>query len=148
MPLQSGQIIVPGTAPGWVTESIRTVSSAGFTTAETVLQSVSFSAVAAARYKITALQGVQSTVAGDLIRLRIRWDTGGSLSTSGTELLALLPNADIAGKGSAVTMIATVTGLSGTVSVGVTAVRDTGTGTISSFAQAGRQEHLVLVERV
>ena len=148
MPLLSGQKIRPAQTPGWVAEDIRTTSSGTFTTTETVLQWATFTAVNVARHKITALQGVQSTAAGDLIRVRLRWEGGGTLTTGGTQLLALLPNADIATKGTLLTMVATVTGLTGSVSMGVTAVRDTGTGTISSFGAAGRQEHLVLVERV
>ena len=147
MPLVSGQRLTPATAPGWVAESTRQTVVTGITTTETVLQSVTFTAVATARYKITAAQSIQSSVAGDLIQMRIRWSAGAILSTSGTELVTILPNADIVSKGQTQPLIATVTNLSGQVTVGVTAVRNGGTGTITSNGDS-RQTNTILVERV
>lgn len=147
MPLVSGQRLTPATAPGWVAESTRQTAVGSITTTETVIQSVTFTAVSTARYKITAVQSIQSTVAGDLIQMRVRWSAGAILSTSGTELLSILPNADIAGKGQGQPLTVTVTNLSGQVTVGVTAVRNSGTGTISSFGDS-RMTNTILVERV
>ena len=147
MPLVSGQKLTPSTAPGWVAEGSRIATVGSITTTETVLQGVVFTAVSTARYKITALQSIQSGVAGDLIQMRIRWNPGAALTTSGTELVSILPNADIAGKGQAQALVTTVTGLSGQVSVGVTAVRNSGTGTVSSFGST-TQNNTILVERI
>jgi hypothetical protein len=147
MPLVSGQKLTPATAPGWVTEGSRQTAVGSITTTETVLQSVTFTAVSTARYKISAVQSIQSTVAGDLIQMRIRWSAGAILSTSGTELVTILPNADIAGKGQIWQLVATVTNLSGQVTVGVTAVRNSGSGTVSSFGDS-RMTNTILVERV
>lgn len=132
---------------GYVGESTRSTASSSFTTTETVIQSVTFTAVAGVRYKIMAVQSVQSTVAADLIQARLRWSAGSSLSTAGTEITTLLINQDVAGKGIIVTLLATVTGLSGEVTVGVTAVRAAGTGTCSSFGNS-QQENIVLVEGI
>ncbi|MFI7073553.1 hypothetical protein [Micromonospora sediminicola] len=148
MPLAAGDTVYTALLPGWVAESLRNTSVGTFTTTETLLQTVSFNANPAARYKITALQSVQSSVAGDLIRVRLRYTTGlGNPNSSSTEIMSQLPNADIAGKGQVCTSIATITGLSGDITVGVFAVRDTGTGSITSFGDA-RQTNLMMVERV
>ncbi|MFI7072042.1 hypothetical protein [Micromonospora sediminicola] len=147
MPLVSGQKLTPATAPGWVAENDRQTTVGSITTTEAVLQSVTFTAVSTARYKISAVQSIQSTVAGDLIQMRIRWSAGAILSTSGTELKSILPNADVASKGQAQPITATVTNLSGQITVGVTAVRNSGTGTVSSFGDS-RMTNTILVERV
>lgn len=150
MPLAAGDTVRSSVAPGWVAETARNaaVPSSGGVTAETVLQSVTFTAVAAARYKITALQSIQSSVAGDLIRVRIRWTTGASPSTGGTEILSQMPNADIASKGQVLPSTVTVQGLpAGQVTVAVTIARESGTGVVSSFGDA-RQTNTMLVERV
>ncbi|HEY9417971.1 MAG TPA: hypothetical protein VIQ30_24695 [Pseudonocardia sp.] len=147
MPLVSGQRLTPATAPGWVAESARSTLVGPFTTTETVLQSVTFTAVSTARYKITAVQSIQSSVVGDLIQMRIRWSAGAILSTSGTELFTTLPTADVSNKGQAQTLIATVTNLSGQITVGVTAVRNSGTGSVNSNGDS-RQTNTILVERV
>lgn len=147
MPLVSGQRLTAATAPGWVAEDKRNTNVGSITTTETLLQSVTFTAVSSARYKITAVQSIQSTVAGDLIQMRIRWSAGTILSTSGTELLTALPNADVVSKGQTQTLVATVTNLSGQVTVGVTAVRNAGSGTVSSFGDS-RMTNTILVERV
>jgi hypothetical protein len=79
--------------------------------------------------------------------MRLRWSSGASLSTSGTEFLSVIPNCDIAGKGAIVTLTGTVAGLSGQVTAGVTAVRDSGGGTVSCFGSTG-QTNKVLVEAI
>lgn len=147
MPLSSGQRISGAVAPGWVGESTRNTSSGTITTTETVVQSVTFTATPGARYKITAVQSVQSSVAADLIQVQVRWSSGATLSISGAQLASLLVNQDVAGKGIIVPLVITVAGLSGQVTVGVTVVRASGTGNVTSFGNA-QQINTVLVERV
>ncbi|MEU8334791.1 hypothetical protein [Micromonospora tulbaghiae] len=148
MPLYAGDPAYSGLLPGWVAESLRDTTVGTFTTTETLLQSITFNAHPAARYKFTALQSIQSSVAGDLIRVRMRYTTGtGPVLNTSTEIMSQLPNADIAGKGQVLPTIATITGLTGDITVGVFAVRESGTGNISSFGDA-RQKNLLMVERV
>lgn len=148
MSLQSGQYVYPAQLPGWVGESTRSSAvNLGSPNTETVLQSLTFTADSAARYKITAVQSVQSSVAADLMQLRLRWQAGAAVTSAGTEVLTQLINQDIAGKGQIITSVITVTGLSGQVTVGVTAVRAGGTGAISSFGNV-QQTNTLLVERV
>ena len=135
-------------ASTWVAEDDRTTSSTTVTTTETVVQFVSFtSASTTARYKITAIQSTQSSVADDNVQVRLRWATGGTVTTAGTQIASALPNADKAGRGNTVTLVKTfVPGVTGTVTVGVTIVRATGTGNVISFGSA-QMVNTILVEK-
>ena len=135
-----------GYCSGAATESVRTTASAGITTTETVIQSVTFTAVSGAGYIVDALQHVQSTVANDTAMMRLRWAAGASVTSAGTLLLTILPNCDVAGKGQPWSMRKLlVPNVTGQVTVGVTLVRDGGTGTISSSGQANRIENTITV---
>lgn len=133
---------------GYVIEDVRTSSSSNFTTTELVIQSVTFTAVSTVRYKVTALQGFQSSVANDIIEVRLRYQAGGTLTSGGTQIRAVLFNCDVANRGNPVTLVGTFTGVSGQVTVGVTGVRDTGTGNHSSFGRVGDGENYILVEGI
>lgn len=132
----------------FVAEDERTTSSATVTTTETVIQSCTFtSASTTARYRVTAIQSVQSTVLDDVIQVRLRWANSGSVTTAGTQIFSVFPNADRAAKGAIVPLVKSfVPGVTGTVTVGVTIVRSIGTGNISSFASAA-QINSILIEK-
>lgn len=132
---------------GFVADATRVSSSAGFTTTETVTDSLSFtSAGPAVLYKLSFFGFVQSTVANDLAQVRFRWQTGGTLTTGGTQFSTVTINCDVAGRGALVSFYKVVTGITaGTASIGVTMVRNTGTGTLSSVGNAN-QENYVLLE--
>lgn len=136
------------TRKGYIADGSRTTSSGTFTTVETVLQSLSFTAVAGVRYKITAVQSIQSTIAGGSVQMRLRWASGASVTTAGTQISSILAPCNTAGLGFVAPLIVTFTpGVSGTVTVGVTAVQNTGTGTISSFGDT-KQINTILIEGV
>lgn len=126
--------LAAATFPTLIGTTTRSSASSGFTTTETVLDYVTFTAVAGATYQLWCSTSLQSTVAADLIRFRMRYLAGASLTTSGTEFHVVTLNADIAAKGQYISTMRPVSGIAaGQTSIGVTAVRDTGTGTISSF---------------
>lgn len=136
-----------GGAPGsLVAESYRTSTVGTFTTNETVVQYVTFTAVAGYRYEVTAVQSFQSSTANDLIRLRLRWIAAGALTTAGTQFHLVEVNCDNAGRGNLVTLNATFAPGAGTVSVGVTAVRATGTGSVTMFGDPNRHTNSVIVK--
>lgn len=139
--------LVTGVAGGYVSDGVRTAAVGGITTTETVVQSLTFTANPAVRYKFTTEQSYQSTVANDLVQARIRIEAGPTLTTAGTQLRSQLPNCDVAGRGQTLPMTATVTGLTGQYTVGVTMVRNSGTGTVSSFGAAA-QENTILIEAI
>lgn len=140
----TGAAWLPLVSGGFVGETTRVVSSAGFTTTETVLDTVTFIAETTTRYMVESVLSMQSTVAADTVQIRFRWQAGAVLTAAGTEFHSVLPNMDIAGRGGLQTLIRTVTGLSGQVTVGTTAVRDAGTGTISSFGTAKMVNYIVV----
>ena len=133
---------------GYIAESRRTSTVSSITTTETVVQSLTFTAVSGVRYKVTAIQSAQSTVAGDNPQIRLRWASGASVTTAGTEIISVLPVCAVVNKGEMVTVVDTfVPNVNGQVTVGVTMVRAIGTGTISSNGAASHVD-TILVEGV
>ncbi|WP_409074061.1 hypothetical protein [Micromonospora chalcea] len=133
---------------GYIAESKRATATGSITTTETVIQSVTFTAVAGVRYKVTATQSTQSTVAGDNPQIRLRWAAGASVTASGTELISKLAVAAVVSKGEPVDLVDTfVPNVNGQVTVGVTLVRNAGTGNVSSFGDS-RQVNTILIEGI
>lgn len=130
---------------GYVSDSTRVVNSAGFTTTETVTDSITFTAVAGLRYKLTFTGWVQSTIANDLVQVRFRYQAGAALTAAGTQFASQQPNCDIAGRGTEIVIIKPITGIAaGQTTIGVTMVRSAGTGTISSAGSAAQESYLLL----
>lgn len=133
---------------GYINEGTRNTPSAAVTTTETVVQSLTFTAVAGVRYKVTAVQALQSSVVNDLIQARIRWAVGGSVTSAGTEIATIMPNADVANRGQVYTLVGTlVAPSSGSITVGFSIVRNAGTGNVLSHGAAQMVDYL-LVEGV
>jgi hypothetical protein len=132
---------------GFVSDATRVSSTAGFTTTEIVTDPISFTSNGpAVMYKLSFFGFVQSTVANDLAQIRFRWQTGGTLTTAGTQFSTVTINCDVAGRGALVSFYKVVTGIpAGTASIGVTMVRNSGTGTLTSVGNAN-QENYVLLE--
>lgn len=133
---------------GLAAESYRTTSVGTFTTTETVVQFVTFVALPGVTYEVTAVQSFQSSVANDLVQLRLRWQVGDTLTTgaSSTEFHSVLPNCDVAGRGGLAVLNRTLlpgTG-GGQVSVGVTAVRNSGSGNVNMFGSAAQVNSLIV----
>lgn len=142
----TGALAVTGAIPGYMTQAVRSASSPTMTTTETVIDSVSFTAVAAHRYLMLWTGHFQSSIAGDLCQIRFRWEAGGSLTTGGTQFLSVTPNCDIAGKAAVTSLMCSVVpAVTGTLSMGVTAVRNTGTGTISMNGSSTQNAVLTVV---
>lgn len=101
------------------------------------------------RYKATWNFTVQSNVVNDAGRVRIRHQSGSSLTSSGTEDAQQSYNILAANKGqSGNVLIATITGLAaGTWTIGGTLQRTIGTGTNQINGTATDQEYL-LIERI
>lgn len=131
---------------GFVADSTRVSSSAGFTGVEIITDQLSFtSAGPGVIYKLTFFGFVQSTVANDLAQVRMRWQTGGTLTTGGTQFATVTINCDVAGRGALVTFVKTVTGITaGTASIGIGMVRNAGTGTLTSVANANQECYILL----
>lgn len=132
---------------GFVAKSIRNTPSANFTTTEVIVQSVTFTAEAGAHYKVTAVQSIQSTVANDVGSVRLRWRNATTLTPGNSTIITQnIPAIPSIGRGVITVCIGEVSAVSGSVTVAVGMARDTGSGTLSSFGEADRQENLLLVE--
>lgn len=147
-----GAIIVLGPSEGganvgWVGESTRTSAVGSITTSETVIQYVTFTAHANTRYEVIAYQNFQSSTANDLVQMRLRWIAGAALTTAGTQITSVNPNCDIANRGAPSTLFGTFVPGAGQTSVGVTAVRQSGSGTITMYGDAA-QVNTIMVKAV
>ncbi|MFD6771064.1 hypothetical protein ACFWC6_33140 [Micromonospora chalcea] len=133
---------------GWIAESTRTSASGTITTTETIVQSVSFTAVAGVKYKVTAEQSVQSSANGESAVVRLRWASGGTVTNSGTQIDSKIAPCNTATLGFLATLRGTFTpNVNGTVTVGVGIVRNTGTGNITSFGSSN-QINTITIEGV
>lgn len=130
----------------YIDEIVRTTAVTGITTTETLLDQITFTSLGPdVRYKLTWVGTIQSSVAGDGMRIRARWNAGVNVDSSGTLFTQREVNADVINKGMVFTLVKTVTGIpAGTASIGVLAVRGSGTGTLQSFADANREISLLL----
>lgn len=139
-------LMAAGFVTGNAVESIRNTASGLITTTETVIQSVSFNAISGAKYLVQATQHFQSTVVNDLGILRLRYAAGSSVTTAGTQLTAIYPNASTANRGVPYSFGKIFTAPStGQFTVGVTLVRDAGTGSLTSHGQAGKAENSIII---
>lgn len=136
-----------GYCSGLSTENVRVAASAAITTTETVIQSVTFNAITNVQYMVHATQHFQSTVAGDQGLFRLRYAAGASVTTAGTQLTALLTNADIAAKVQPIAFHKRfVAPSTGQFTVGVTLIRNgAGTGNLSSFGSASAENVITVV---
>lgn len=141
--------LAAGVVSGQSWESIRTTVSPNVTgQTETVIQTVTFPAISGVPYMITAMQNVQSTLLNDLVRVRLKWQSGNSLTAAGsTQLFTTLPNCDVVGRGVAVTMNKVFTpNATGNFTVGITFQRESATAaTVISYGEADRSENTIIV---
>jgi hypothetical protein len=132
----------------YIGESSRNTSS-GSTSAATELgvQSITFAAVTGVRYKVTATQHVESTTAGDVLTVKVRWAVGNSVVIGSTFLNAVSLPAAVASRGApGVVTTSFVSSTTGNVTVGAFIRRTAGAGTLIS-AGGAEQVNTILIER-
>ena len=117
------------------------------TTTETVGSTVTWTATTAATYRIFWTGTCQSSVLGDVARLRIRYLAGATLTSSGTSIRVSTAKAETANASSPFVLVAEVTGISGQYTAGGTVARVAGTG-IYQVNGSSTDEEYVSVERV
>jgi hypothetical protein len=139
----AGESLVAGRFPGErIGTSIRTSSVSTFT-AETEVQTISVGLIAGRTYKVVYRGTVQSTVAGDSARSRIRED-----SVTGTQLNSYRVDVDQSGAGYSADIEAEYTPAADeTKTFSVTAERAAGTGSLTAAA-AGTQPCYLYVDYV
>jgi hypothetical protein len=114
----------------FVGESRNNSTNTTSTGTEAIGTTVTWTAVAGARYKVSWYGSVQSNISADIGRVRIRHQSGVSLTSGGTQD-AIRTYVSTAGEGKMQTLMATISGLTGGTqyTAGSTIQRITGTGT-------------------
>lgn len=139
---------------GWLAEVNRVSFSANFTTTELIADTITFTALAVARYKITLTQWVQSSVSGDGIEIRFRYQAGASLTAVGGTMYAgwqaKMGAANICQPIPAVLSIPPGTLPAGQVTIGIGGIRSSGIGGSGNhqFAGATNIYNCFMLERV
>lgn len=138
----AGNLTVTGAFTGRqqrINQSVRTTSTGTFTTTETSIDSVSASLVSGRIYKVYWFGRIQSSVADGYVRLRIRED-----SVAGTQLQLGQIGTNVAASQSFTLMLeAEFTAVStASKTFHVTAVRQSGTGNISSVGASDTPNYL------
>lgn len=132
----------------YIGEDVELATSASSTGTEAFsLATVTWTADSASRYRITAIGTHASTVAGDVIRFRIRVQSGSSVTSSGTLLRIVTVRCEDANSGATFVLMATVTGISGQHTTGISLRREAGSGTCTINSNSTDETH-VMVERV
>ena len=132
---------------GFVNDLTRTANSASVTTTETVIDFLTFTALAGARYKLTWNGNLRSSIVNDTGRAIFRWQTGGTLTTAGTLFYTTqwIASFAVANQAGNYNFVKTVTGIpAGTTSIGISIIRDTGSGNLSSLGNANWQTYMLL----
>lgn len=134
---------------GYVTDATDTTSNVGTTTAEVVSSSVQFVGTAGLRIKATYAGVAESTVAGDISTVRLRWKTTGVVDTSGTIFATNNKTAITASKGDAFSLVGQFTpAVTGLVTVVATIQRILGTGTVKQNGSSAGQSLYFLIEAI
>lgn len=132
----------------YIGEDVELATSAASTGTETFsLATVTWTAASGSRYRIQVEGTHASTVANDIARLRIRVQSGASVTSSGTQLRIITVKAEAANSGAAFCLMATVTGISGQYTAGVSVQRVVGTGSYTINSTSTDETHII-VERV
>lgn len=113
-----------------VSRATTNVNTIGVT--ETVTDTITFTAVAGRRYKLTADFAYDGSNAGDQFYLRMRYAAGASLTSTGTQFGIREFAIPVTGIRVPIMMHETVTGIAaGQTTIGISLVRASGTGTIN-----------------
>lgn len=138
-------VLETGSYVGEDTEATTNTTSTGTETFSGA--TVTFTASSTERYKVTFSASVFSTVLGDVSRLRIRYQSGASVTSSGTQVKIKTTRHEVASSGQDFSIFGTFTGVSGQYTVGVSIQRVAGTGTCTISANS-TDEVYILIERI
>lgn len=123
-----------------VAEYTDTTSNTGTTTTETIQSQTTFTALAGVDYEVTVEGPAESSVAGDIINVTIRWAAGASVTAAGTLLRTIVKTPGSASKGDAFSISGVISGApAGTIAVGTGIKRNAGTGTVKMNAASAGQ---------
>jgi hypothetical protein len=127
----------------FIANTTRTANSAGVTTVETLIDSVTFTAVAGRRYRVTWMTSLSNSAGSNNDEARLRYAAGASVSSAGTLIggnFSVSPGANF---GYPLTLSRTVSGIAaGQTTVGAFLIVSFGAGTLTSTAAANSATEL------
>lgn len=133
--------------PGFVAESLVTANTLS-TGTEVFANTITFTSPSVNdRYKLTWAGSWFSTVVSDILYLRLRYQAGAAVTSAGTQMRINTARVLSANNGLPGTLVATVTGITGQHTVGVSAQRSSGTGSAGIAGSANDHSYLLL-ERI
>lgn len=132
---------------GWVTEEVNNSVNHTSTTTEIICASETVTSPGtSARYAALWMGTFVGSVTSDLARLRIRYQSGATLTTGGTQARINTANPLVANKGQPFVCGATITGLAaGQWTIGGTVQRASGSGNNSVVGAATDEEYLLIL---
>lgn len=134
---------------GYVTDSTDTTSNVATAGTEVVSTSVQFVGTAGLRVKASYAGVAESTVAGDIATVRLRWKTTATPDITGTIFATNNKTSITASKGDAFTLIGQFTpGVTGLVTVVATIQRILGTGNVKQNGSSAGQSLYFLIEAI
>ena len=134
---------------GYVAESTDTTSNVGTTTTEVVSSSVQFTAEAGRRHEVLYTGVAESSVALDIMTLKLRWKLTNTADITGAIFATDNKTSITASKGDAFGLVGQfVAAASGTHTVVATIVRIVGTGTVKQNGSSAGQALYFLVKDI
>jgi hypothetical protein len=133
---------------GRIASSVSATNGASGVSAETLIQSVTFTAIAGRRYRFTWDAAWVNDTSASTAAFRMRWAAGSPVTTAGTLAHARQARAPMLAEFIPINLESPdITGLpSGTVTVGVFAARIAGTGTLRFDASADNVRYLYVAD--
>lgn len=121
----------------YIGNTTRTANSSAITSTETVVDSVTFTAVAGRRYRVTWMTSVQGSASANNIELRLRYAAGASVSSAGTIIGGAFHTTNGSGLNVPVCLSRTISGIAaGQTTVGALMIVTLGAGSATSVAAA------------
>lgn len=133
-------------AKGFVIDGTRVANSAGFTTTETIVDTLTFTSLGpTVRYKFTYCASCQSTVGNDAVSIRLRYQAGAALTIAGTLIETSELTMPTIVRSFPLVRTKVVTGIAaGQTTIGVGLIRALGTGTLTATAGANQNAYSLL----
>jgi hypothetical protein len=128
--MAAGHVRLDQEFAGFVTEGTDITSANTATTTETVATSITWTAFANIRYKVSLRMPTESSTGGDAITVRMRWQNSGSPGTGGTEFAKTIAYAEAANHSDGRTVLVGTfnSQAAGTLTVSATIIRGPGAG--------------------
>jgi hypothetical protein len=125
------------TQANYVARTTRTSNSSAITTTETVVDSVTFTAVAGRRCRVHWMSSIQGNTSANNIEIRLRYAAGASVSSSGTLIGGTIHTTVATNASHPIHLCRTISGIAaGQTTIGALLIVTFGAGNTTSVASA------------